>query len=324
MNNDIETIAKRILDKDPKYIGYRITRSYHVKGTNIDTVEAKVNELTIILTIDHDSGQLLDKKESRLQARSITEPPITVTDTLNARQSSAYFELEKPITIQGDKIDSTDMQLIFDESNPNSLIGFRILLQNGTNDEIEDAYQRARRLTNFLSIQMGTYLDHKRPETLIAKPQVVTHTKSFTVDVILSKKIDLDLTNSNLSEVINNSDPTITQKIADAVAGFQAYEDKNFKDAIRNFWLVIENENLNLPKNYKSLRDGLSHSEITYPNVIADLQNDFHLNCKTKINSTKNPPGVYVDTNDLNNRQIIRQEAAFLSEQVIKFLSSRL
>lgn len=78
-----EIIARKFLDSDAKYKGYEITTNCHTEHTNVDTIVAKVDNLTITLMIDHYSGDLLHKSESRAYDRTFIEPHISVYDEVH-------------------------------------------------------------------------------------------------------------------------------------------------------------------------------------------------------------------------------------------------
>lgn len=78
-----EIIARKFLDDDAKYKGYEITTNQHTEHTNVDTIQAKVDNLTVTLLIDHYSGELLHKSESRAYERTFVEPHIAVHDEVH-------------------------------------------------------------------------------------------------------------------------------------------------------------------------------------------------------------------------------------------------
>ena len=77
-DKEFENIAKKLLDKE--YSSYEITVNIHTAGTNERTIEAKVDDLTITLIFDNETGKLLHKTKSRSNPREIVEKPIQITD----------------------------------------------------------------------------------------------------------------------------------------------------------------------------------------------------------------------------------------------------
>jgi hypothetical protein len=78
-----EIIARKFLDSDTKYKGYEITTNQHTEHTNVDTIQAKVDNLTVTLLIDHHTGAILHKSESRAYERTLVEPHIAVHDVVH-------------------------------------------------------------------------------------------------------------------------------------------------------------------------------------------------------------------------------------------------
>jgi len=320
-DKDAEEIAKKILDMDG-YENYSITSNIHESGSTFRTIEAQTPELIITLIIEEDTGFTINKSVGKKLVKEVNE---TVQHTENSViNANLFFGLREPVTVPGNIVNSSDIEIICSQKNSNSIIGFTVKILDLNQDKLEKAYDEVRRLTNFLSIKTGQPIDHNRPEITYLKGKSTTSSKSFSSDALLIKSFDLDLTDSKITNIINDNNPILTQQIADAISGIKAYDDKNYKDAIRNFWMSIENENLQLPKNYKSLRHGLSHTEITSAKVENDLTNDFKLVLKTKTNSTHSPQGIYIDLNNSKNREILREEATFLKDKVIKLLGDKL
>jgi len=321
---EIINIAKKTLELEG-YENYRIKTVSHPVGTNVWIVESETDSLTIALEMDYDTGTFLRKDEANKIVK-ISNEGIGIAEKSKAIIfARLFFGLSEPVDVSGVKIDSPNIKIIKAEKNPNSIIGFEVFISDSNNEKIEKAYLEIRRLTNLLSLKLGRYIDHKRPEIFITdKSGKSTGSKSFTIDAILVKQIDLDLNNSNLSSIVNDNDPVLNQQLSDAVSGIKAYSDRNYKDAIKNFWLAIENEKHSLAKDYRSLRDGLSHSEINNDNVQKVLQDDFGLTLKEKNDSIKTPKGVYVDANDPTNRAILKEEATVLRIEVIKILEGKL
>lgn len=313
--------ASEILELDG-YADYRFKSISHAEGTNVWEIEAETSNLSIYLALDNDTGNVINKSTANKIVKVVNEvvehsERVVVTAEL-------FFGLTEPVNVPGVKTESPNIKIVTAEKNPNSIIGFKVKIIDSNEEKIENAYHEIRRLCNYLSIKTGRYIDHRRPEVLITKNGKKTGTKSFTIDAVLAYPLDLNLNDSNVSAIIDDNDPILTQQLSDLASGIKAYDDRNYKDAIRNFWQSIENEALSLGKNYKSLRDGLSHSEINFPDVINDLKNDFGLKLKEKSDSTKTPKGVYIDTNDPNNREILRNEAITLREEAVNLLKNKL
>jgi len=234
-----------------------------------------------------------------------------------------FFGLVEPLALPGIKIDSANIKIITNAKKNNSIIGFEVIIPDSNDEKLENAYHEIRRLCNYLSLKTGRSVDHKRPETFIVRDGVTTSTVPFTTDSLLIKQLDIDLNGNQFSEIVAGVDPVLTQQLSDVASGIKAFDDRNFKDAIKNLWLSIENENHGLTKDYQSLRDGLSHSEINNQRVISNLPTDFGIILKEKPDSLKIPKGSYIDTDNPTNREILKREANILREKAIKLLENK-
>jgi len=318
---EAEQKVKEILNKDGIQ-DYKITTNVHTEATNIRTIEAESDQYVISLILENETGEILDKRMGKNLVREINET-VPVSDSVSVT-TIIYFGLTEPTQFPGLKVDSENIKIIYQEKKLDTILGFEVRLSAPSNDLVGDAHQEIRRLTNLMSLKLGRYVTHRRPENFIVRDGKKTMTKSFTADAVLVKSFELDLNDEKIKSLMKNDDPILNQQLADTVIGIKSYDDTNFRDAIRNFWQVVESENLSFTKNYKSLRDGLSHSEINSPDTINDLKKDFGLNLKEKSDSTKTPKGVYIDTNDPKNREILKEEATFLRIEVIKLVESKL
>ena len=325
-DQEAENIARKILDQKG-FQNYTIVENTHIENTtendiNIRTVIAEDGVKMVFLKINNDTGEFVNLSQTNNLVRNVNER-IDMKETVVAT-TTLYFELLEPLSIPGIKTNSPNIEIVMSEGSSDSIKGFRVKMKDYDEDEIDSSYQEIRRLTNLLSIKTGRHIDHKRPEISIQKGEKTTRTIHFTVDAVIVKPVDLDFNSSSLLSILEDSDPLLTQQMADLVSGIKSFDDKNYKDAIKNFWLTLENENHQLQKNYKSLRNGLSHTEINDSGVINDLKNDFGLILKTKTDSIKTPKGVYIDGNNSTNREIIKLEAKELREKAMNIIESKL
>lgn len=251
-----------------------------------------------------------------------------VNDTVGISESpivtaELFFGLTEPIQFYDTFKDSEEIKFTPSDDDPQKVSGLLVKIIDSNPQKIEDAYKKIRNILNYISVKLGRQVDHLRPEEFIVKDGKITRSKSFTFDSVLVKKFNLDLNDSKIQELITNKDPILNQQVADYVSGIKAHDDKNYRDAIRNFWLVLENENVSLDKDYKSLRHGLSHTEI-YPKVKEQIEIDFGLKLQLKVDSTKEQKGYFIDTNDATNREILKQEANYLRELANKIIQGKI
>lgn len=233
-----------------------------------------------------------------------------------------HFELTDHVSVSGIKQNSSEFELIFDTKNKNMLKGFRI---NGVDledhDQIVKAFQQAYRFTSFISLKTGMYIFHKRPQKI--EDGQLTGTISFSIDVVLTKLVNLNMNDNELITLLGN-DSKDNQQLAHFAAGQRALGDAIFSTAIKEFHQVIENENITYLEKYKYLRDGLSHDELTYPNTIQKIQDEFQIPCVENPYSNLNPKGKYIDITSGDIQNILEREAKYLRIEVMRFLDGRI
>lgn len=246
---------------------------------------------------------------------------VDVSDSVTV-VAGIYFELTDSVSVSGIKQNSSRFELVFDENNSNMLKGFRI---NGIDldkqDQLIKAFQQAYRFTSLISLRTGMYIFHKRPQKI--QNGKLTGGISFTMDAILTKLVNLNMNDNDLFELLDD-DSKENQQLAHYTAGQRALEDANFSSAIREFYQVVENENISSLTKYKYLRDGLSHDELHYTTTIQELQNQFNIACIENPHSTLNPKGKYVDITSPIVQNILEKEAKILRIEVIRLLDSKI
>ena len=234
-----------------------------------------------------------------------------------------YFELTEPVSISGIKKSSDDITIEFNKSNNNQLIGFRIKVKDFQSDkDISKAYQRAFRLTTLISLKTGMFIFHKRPRKIV-NDQITASEVGISMDAILTKLVNLDMTDNEISKFVDN-DHKINQQVAHFANGQKALHDANYAEAIKEFYQVIEYENLTHLEKYKYLRHGVSHVELNKPKTIDKLKDKFGIICIENPNSILKPKGKYVDITSPDVQEIIEKEAKKLREEVIQYIDTKL
>lgn len=246
---------------------------------------------------------------------------VNVSESVHA-SLGLYFELTEPVSVSGIKQSSTNFELVFDSENTNMLKGFRIHgVDSEDNDQITKAFQQAYRFTSFISLKTGTYVFHKRPQKI--QNGQLSGTISFSVGTVLTKLVNLNMTDNELTALLDN-DSKDNQQLAHFAAGQRALEDATFSTAIKEFYHVIERENITHLEKYKYLRDGLSHDEITYHSTLQNIQNEFDITCVENPASILNPKGKYIDITSRVVQNILEREAKYLRIEVIRFLDGKI
>lgn len=246
---------------------------------------------------------------------------VNVSESVSV-SAGLYFELTDPVSVSGMKQNSSEFELVFDTKNANMLKGFRInSIDLGDNNQIAKAFQQAYRFTSFISLKTGMYVFHKRPQKI--QNGQITGTVSFSVGTVLTKLINLDMTDEELISLLGN-DSKDNQQLAHFAAGQRALEDATFSTAIKEFYQVIENENITHLEKYKYLRAGLSHDELSRPNTIQKIQDEFDITCIENPTSILTPKGKYIDITSGDVQDILEKESKVLRIEVMRFLDGRI
>ena len=277
------------------------------RNTGVDIVE---NSTKISDTIN----------ASKIVKREIYEKIGNITDNVSI-SLSLYFELTESVSVSGIKKNSNDIELIFEEDNSVMLKAFKINVMNYEDKkEIMIALQHASRFTNLITLKTGMFVFHKRPRKIV-NGKNTNEPVGFTMDAVLTKLVNLDMTDNELACLLG-VDSRENQQLAHFANGQKALEDDDFVNAIKEFYQVTEYENVLGPK-YKSLRDGLSHAELTVPRTIDELKNEFGIICIENPNSTQNPKGKYVDITSPEIQEILEKEANYLRNVAIRFIDGK-
>lgn len=240
---------------------------------------------------------------------------ISITDNLTAAKG-VYFELIESVSIPGLKINGDNIELVFDGTDKEKLIGFRILV---TGPDLQDnilAYQKAYRLTNLLTLKTGWFVFHKRPREF-ASNKIGQDLKSLGHTSINNTLVNLDISDNAILSLLDK-DSLTNQQLAHFSNGIKAFEGANFGEAVREFYQVIEGKTPSHLEKYKFLRHGLSHDQLDNMNTINRIQIDFGIICVDNPFSTSIPKAKYIDTSDPKIQVILEKEANYLLMETFK------
>lgn len=270
----------------------------------------------------HENVTVSDSLSARkIISRTINEGGIPVTDSVSV-SLGLYFELTESVSISGIKKNSNDMELIFEGDNPNMLKAFRINVRNYQNEkEILTALQHASRFTNLITLKTGMFVFHKRPRKIV-NGQITNEGIGYTIGAVLTKLINLDMTDGQIVNLLNN-DSRENQQLAHFANGQRAFDDDNYGDAIKEFYQVIEYENLSHLEKYKYLRHGVSHAELSDSITIDKLKTEFNIVCIENPNSILTPKGKYVDITSPEVQDILEKQAGLLRQEAIRFIDGK-
>lgn len=239
---------------------------------------------------------------------------VGITDSLSATKG-VYFELTEPVIIPGLKGDGGDIKLVFDDTDKDKLIAFRIWVSTDLQDNIH-AYQKADRLTNLLTLKTGKSVFHKRPKEF-ASNKIGQELKSIAKTPINNTLVNLKLSDTAIQSLLN-IDSRVNIQLAHFANGIKALEGANFGEAVKEFYQVVEDNTPSHLEKYKYLRHGLSHQELHDPMTVKRLKVDFGIDCKVNPSSTH-----YVDINDLQVQVILQKEANYLRTEVLKYIDAK-
>lgn len=231
---------------------------------------------------------------------------VTIVATLNVSTSVSvstglYFELTESVFVPGKFTNSQNMELKFDTKNTQLLKSFTIKT-SGTEEEEINALHTASRFTNYLTFKTGIFVYHKRGRKVIDGK--VTDEKVGGVSTVITSLNDLDLTNSHLNNLISQKSKENLQ-LSHFSTGQKALNDNNYSEAIREFFLVIENTKTPEKIKYKPLRHAVSHEELSIEPTVRDLNSNFGLSWQV---------GDSLDPTDPRVDDFLRKEAKNLRE----------
>jgi len=208
------------------------------------------------------------------QIVQIVNEPREIVETVNA-SLGIYFELTDPIAVPGTPTNASDIELEFDSVNTNMLKAFTIKTRDESEEEIINALHRAARLTDYLTFKTGLFVYHKQGRKVV-NGQIESTPIRGGIGMLLTTLRDLDLTDQTLNDLISNTSRE-TLQLAHCASGQRALNDENFNEAIREFFLVIENSGTPEVTKYRPLRNAVSHEILREPTV-SNLNTNFGLN----------------------------------------------
>lgn len=232
-------------------------------------------------------------------------------------QMEFHFKFSDRIFVGGKITSSKDITLELDPDDNNYLFGFAIRVSSADPDNGKViAIQKATKLTNLLSVKIGEFVYHNRPEMTVVRNGKTTRTISYTIDVVLVKKIDLDLKKPEILSLINNNSK-INQKLAHFARGLKATEENDPIVMIREFYQVIEGEGLSNQEKYRCLRN-VVHDKEVQDDVSQIVSNEFGISFlkNTKTN------GNYIDYTSVETINKLKIAAQSLKADVVAHLKS--
>lgn len=97
--------------------------------------------------------------------------------------------------------------------------------------------------------------------------------------------------------------------------GLKSLLDNDFSQAIKDFFLIIENTGIPEEIRYKSLRDTISHKQLTAPKTLDALRKEYGIDLKK---------GEYLNINDSAIQATLEIEAGKLRDITRNYINSSL
>lgn len=240
-----------------------------------------------------------------------TSDELNINDNAMRIDVELSFKLVEPIEVCGEIQESKNIRIVRSKENEKIICEFRVKIYDYNEKKSEDAIQQIKRLLNWMSWKMGRKIDHRREIIVIRNDE---HEK-LQEKVLPAAEFNLDLNSTEMASILKNEDQKLTQKLAVGANGIKSYEERNYTNAIRDFYLVIQESKGKLDEKHRALRNGLSHFTVSRDNIEA-LEKCFGLKLGGNLETHK-----YIDMNDYSNIEILNNQARDLGSKMLETLS---
>ena len=234
-------------------------------GTTPIMVQVSIPGEELFLNFDNNDGSLLKITKER-SVDDVMRTIIFTNDDVST-YVSMNFELYSKVKIGTNHNQIKNVELFHDKQDPQLIDAFTIRLPNTSEEGVSKAYMLAGRFVNYLSAMTGTVVEHKRPLTLPSKTQMSL--PSMLIVPTQRHGLPDDLESSQVEQT--------AQILSRFKEGYKALCDNNFAEAIKCYYLIIENDGSSSSTKYKSLRHGVSHDIICSHDTLRDLKQTFGL-----------------------------------------------
>ena len=172
-----------------------------------------------------------------------------------------------------------ELEISTGKEEQKSITGFHINVKNTTETIArETASKKAQIFTDILSVTSGTASSPRRDgQSKIHSSGRHTVSKMITFMYNIRNNADLNISQSRLNEILENRDTELSQKMRYVNRAIDAIANRNPASAIKELFLVCDEDPQGSLAKYKSLRNALSHEPV-YPNDIQNIQRDFGTN----------------------------------------------
>lgn len=225
----------------------------------------------------------------------------------------SYTTTDK-ILVGGTVENSDEINILIDPNDKNSLIGFQIHLEHEDKQVAESiAELKARRLANFLTMKSNMIVEYGKPSISAVDDNTIMTFNVISTTVSVFAGYDLHL-NDQIMHSIIDYDSQINQHLYYYQNGFKAFKERDFSISIKEFFIIMENQNLLDIKKYRALRNAVSHEVLDDKKTISEL-NNIGISIKR---------GNYLNTNSPEIEKILEREAANLMSAAKQFVENEL
>jgi hypothetical protein len=220
-------------------------------------------------------------------------------------------EVNLPVTIPNHE----NVSFIRNEENKSVVKGFEITINDSTDQKIEDAKKQvALPLIDFLSAIAAYPITYKPPQIRKLRNGQTYYVvgKSFTARYSISDGVDYNIDASKvlsllLANGVSKMSRELKLKLGHAHKGHRAFSNGDYPQAIREYYLILENTDFARKQIYQSLRDAVSHHELDRPKTLEKLKSCFNITLEK---------GEFLDVNNPEINNILREEAGRLRTYV--------
>jgi hypothetical protein len=233
--------------------------------------------------------------------------------------SILLFEFDE-VYLRATITDYENIRFIYNEANKSIVKGFEITIKDSTVEKIEYTKEQiALPLIDFLSTIAVSPITYKPPKIRKIRNGQIFHvvSKSFIAKYSISNGIDnnIDVSKSKMLSLLLANDSKMVRelkaKLAHAHKGNRAFSNGDYSQAIREYYLILENTDFQRKQIYKSLRDAVSHHELDVSKTIEKLKFCFGITIAK---------GEFLNVNNPEIKKILREEAGRLRESVWFYL----
>jgi hypothetical protein len=217
--------------------------------------------------------------------------------------------------------DSENINMTWDEKEKGALTGFQITIKDFTAEKIADAKeQTAPRLANILGSISGEPVSYKPPKIKYIRNGKVTYGVGNTVTARWCRPISIqNIDISKVSSLLNDYSKLYMQ-LGHAHNGHRAFLNKDYPQAIREYFLIFEYSGRPEETKYRNLRHAVSHAKLDNSLARDDLKNNFGIILQIEEELDVNDPKIKEILYE-HTRQFRHSVGLYLQEELKKELA---